>query len=176
MKQRPSPLQEHPLLLSIFNGQGIANDEVFDEVVDFVFGFAVDVFPLEGVHCTQKGLAVYGEVITVGERDLSVVLGCDANETVYVCHSVKSDFVSHDLNSFLFYRFLSVYFLVLDLLLGRSNIRRKTGAKIGGAFQTIIFIGSFPFLCNVQKRDGFAHSICKRARVGLVHARLGPIF
>ena len=43
-------------------------------------------------------LNVYGEVIAIGERDLTGVLGCDANEAVDVCHGIESDFVAHLFN------------------------------------------------------------------------------
>jgi hypothetical protein len=79
----------------VFNGERITNDEVFDEVIDFGFGFTEDLIPLEGIHSAEEGFPVYGEVIAIGERDLTGILGGNRDEAIDFCHGIKSDFVTH---------------------------------------------------------------------------------
>ena len=77
-------------------------------MIDLGLGFAEDLIPLKGIHCTQEGFAAYRVVFVIGEHDLAGVFGCDCNKAVYVCHCVKSDFVSHVNTSFLFCIFKTV--------------------------------------------------------------------
>ena len=102
------PLFSHYTPLLILDRHGIADDEVLNEVIDLGVGLAEDLIPLKGIHSTQEGFSVYGEVIAIGQRDLAAVLGSDTNEAVDVCHGVQSDFVPHNF-------FLSFYNLLYRL-------------------------------------------------------------
>ena len=81
---------------SILYRERVANDKIADEVIDLGFGFAEDLLPLKGVHCTQQRLSAYGKVVAVGQHDLSGVFGGNADKAVDVCHGVQSDLVSHN--------------------------------------------------------------------------------
>ena len=82
------------------NGLGIAYDKVLDEVIDLIFGFAEDLIPLEGVHCTKERLAVYGKVVAIGSANLdyrSLFLHFECNAVFYKADMVgalKADYLA----------------------------------------------------------------------------------
>ena len=103
---KASPTKQHTIQL-VLNGLGVADDEVGDEVIDLVIGLTEDLIPLEGIHCAEEGLTVYGEVVTVGQCDFAAMLGCDADKAVDICHGIESDFVSHNrVRPFVFDKFM----------------------------------------------------------------------